>query len=160
MTISDDLKLGEARAWLLDQFEEYDKVRCPCCGKQIENYHRRVYGRPVRDMLKAYDLHDQNWFHWASTTGSHGGDGSKMEHWGIMQRANHSRDPDEPNVGNWRITDYGGLFLRNVIAVPACARVLGLGNQFRGWCDTKHPGEIKVEDAVGKGFDYQQLRGR
>jgi hypothetical protein len=155
----DDTPLGDARTWLVDATEELGTADCPCCGKRSELYHRHLYGVPVRGLIKAYNIYRRDWFHWARTTGAPGGDGAKLEHWGLMERATRNRDPHVPGVGHWRITERGATFVRAVSTEPGCARIVGIGNRFVRWCDDLHPAEVNIRDVVGKGFDYDALRG-
>jgi len=162
MAINDDAPLGRAREWLLSQFEEYETEYCPCCGKLVKLYHRHLYDNLARGMIIAYNTVEQehDWFHWYRTTRVTGGDHAKLHHWGLMQRSNRDRDPQEPGVGNYRLTDKGVAFVRNTISVPRCARVVGVRDRFVRWCDTLHPGETNIRTALGEEYDYDKMMGR
>jgi hypothetical protein len=157
--VDDDSPLGQAREWLIEQVDEHDKATCPLCDKLANLYHRMLYGDPLAGLIKAHKKYEQDWFHWARVVGAQGGDGAKLEHWGLMQRASRERDPKEPGVGYWRLTDRGDAFVRNTITVPRCARIVGIRNRFVRWCDDKHPGETNIRSALGKNFDYDELMG-
>jgi len=160
--ISDSELLSKAREWLIDQVEEHEQEYCPCCGKLVKLYHRRIYDKQARGMIIAYNTleQEQDWFHWYRTTRITGGDHAKLHHWGLMEASNRNRNPREPGVGNWRLTDKGVKFVRNTLAVPRCARVVGVKDQFVRWCDTLHPGEANIRTALGEEYDYDKMMGR
>jgi len=159
MAIDDEVSLGDAREWLIEQVEERDHEECPCCGQHVECYHRLLYKKPVEGMLIAYRTAEQEWFHWWRTTNVNGGDHAKLSHWGLMETASRDRNPNEPGVGYWRLTDKGVAFVRNTITVPKCARVT-IKNRFVRWCDDKHTGEINIRGALGEEYDYDKMMGR
>lgn len=166
MIPDDDTPIGEGRKWLIATAETDAAADCPLCGKRAQLYHRRLYGDPVRGMIAAYRRQadaggdGREWFHWARVVGSYGGDGAKLEHWGLLERASRARDPKEPGVGYWRLTDLGVLFVRNGVRLPKCARVVGIHNRFVRWCTDPHPGDTAIRDALGVGYDYDEMMGR
>jgi hypothetical protein len=154
--VTDDTPLGEARRRLDDEVIAAGAATCPCCGVRTRVYPRQMYAAVMEGFLHAHRRYGQDWFHWWRTTQVPGGDHSKLEYWGLMVAASRNRDPNEPGVGYYRITDLGDQFARGVARVPRYANV------YRGALVglDEERGAVSIRDVVSEGFDYDALMGR
>jgi hypothetical protein len=140
-----------ARALVREHAEE--GIRCPVCDQFAKVYQRKITAVTASTLIRAYREYAHEAFHLPSFDGVRGGDFSKLAYWRLIVDERRVR-PDGGRAGWWKITSYGGLFVKGAIGVPEYAHVYdGTLQQLDGKL-------ITIRDALGTRFDYDELMGR
>lgn len=124
---------------------------CSECGRLIKTYRRLVNKTMVRALLKMYELGGTKEFvHTPTRISVNGGDISKMEIWGLIERSPTERE-DHGRDGWWRVTTFGRSFLRGEVTISKYAEIyLGVFQQFSG-------PQVSVSDCYKEFFDLRKL---
>lgn len=147
--------LLEAKDTLREQVIAGDAVTCPCCTQLAKIYKRQIYARMAVALIRIYRHGgDENgWLHVPSLLRERGfADTTKLSYWGLIEpMPNVERDDGSTRTGWWRITGTGRAFVRRQTTMPKYAHVYD-GRVLR------HDGApMTIDDALGKGFDYDEL---
>jgi hypothetical protein len=126
---------------------------CPCCGQMCKLYPRPLHAQMaawliwlVREHVKTGDWVD------VKTSPVRGGDYAKLVYWGLVKHMpKDESDTKRRTSGMWKPTFKGILFAKRKRRAPDRAFVFN--NQVRGFSDRW----IDVVEALGKGFDFEQL---
>lgn len=160
--------LDEARAQTLAAAREGGVV-CPCCGRFVRVYRRRLHAEMARFMILLYRL-DRigpgdylGTFGWHSTRevlGARGGnkastDATYLVHWGLVEHSDAENAAGAP-AGTLRLTPAGVSFVER--RATAASHVSLLNNERIG--PFYGAPEIGIEAALGKRFSYDELMGR
>jgi hypothetical protein len=155
-TLSSDCSLAEARE--LVAREQENGIICPCCGRRVKVYKRRLYGAQVEVLMLMYDYFTshEGWLHVPSYLNgrgvkARGGDWAKMKHWSLIVSSLEVRKDGSDRAGRWRITERGCQFVERQIAVPAY--YLSDKNRVVGWADQ----QVYIDQIASKRFNYAEL---
>ena len=140
--------LIEAKQHLRDNFK--DGTECPCCGKYVKAYKRKLNSGIARSLIIMYKLG-------AETTSVHvQSEFSKLklrattmdyayaEKWKLIKS-------DETNNGYWFLTERGRQFVLNQSYLPDHCLVYN-GKVYK-WSDNL----INIQTALTVSFDYKKL---
>lgn len=150
----DDWSVGQARQYLLQNRD--DGVRCPCCNRLVKVYHRKLNSGMARVLIAQWLSVGQEWANTAALPevrrlGTAGREGAKLAHWELLEHDGARReDGGKPN--HWRITDFGRLFILNMVPVPS--HVWLIDNTRLEFDSSRH---LYIKDALGNHFDYDEL---
>lgn len=147
----DRVTLNEAREFLRAHMRGEGAV-CPGCEQVVKVYKRSLNSNMSRQLIVAYREFGTEWFHAPTQLPSRDGTGdlAKLRYWGLVVEDLEKR-PDGGRAGNWRVTDNGSLFARNLMTVQKYvllynARLVGQDGP-----------PIRITDALGRRFDYSEL---
>ena len=140
--------IAEAKQHLRTSFK--DGTECPCCGKYVKAYKRKLNSGMARALILIYNLtkdgkyvHIQDEFiklKLRATTMDY----AYAEKWKLIES-------DLDQNGYWRITQLGKSFVLNQIDLPEYCLVYN-GNVYK-WADDK----IGIKTALTISFDYNEL---
>lgn len=145
-----------ARQEIMNKAKE-DGAECPCCGQFVKVYRRTINSTMARQLITAWHKHGHEWFHTrdvvlADSAGA--GDFSKLENWGLIMRQPHVQGEDGKRTsGMWKITALGADFINGKSLVPQYVFIFNGEKQGAGG------GEIHIQHALGKKFDYREIMG-
>jgi hypothetical protein len=122
--------LQEFRRFVLEGRHTKEGVTCPCCDRLAKVYRRSINGSSLPFLKGLYVLDHR--FRAEGREGVYfksgkegekelitaGGDYSKMEWWGLIERERVQRKDGSWRSGYWRITLNGRRFLEKTISVP------------------------------------------
>jgi hypothetical protein len=155
------LTLAEARAQTLAAARDGGVV-CPCCGRFVRVYRRRLHAEMARFMILLYrrGSTSRSWHSTREVLGDKGGnkastDATYLVHWGLVERAAAENAAGAP-AGHLRLTPLGVAFVERRATAPSHMTLLN--NEpapFAG----EEP-EVGIEAALGKRFSYDDLMGR
>lgn len=139
--------LEEARAEMLKHVE--DGVACPCCGRLVKVYKRKLHAEMAVFLIKLVRAHlrEKRWYHTRElirTQTKAATDASYLEHWRLLERC-------EGREGLYRPKPRGISFVCYGLRVPS--HVYLLNNEVQGWAPTS----VSVREALGTRFDYDEL---
>ena len=140
--------IAEAKQHLRNNFKE--GTTCPCCGKYVKAYKRKLNSGIARSLITMYKLgafngkyiHVQDEFaklKLRATTMDY----AYAEKWGLIE--------DGDKIGTWTLTHKGKLFVKNQSYLPDHCLVYN-GNVY-SWSDNL----ISIKDALTVSFDYNEL---
>lgn len=139
----------------LDQWEsvkaQADKgISCPCCGRLVKRYRRKLHTEMALFMLRLYHM-DQSFpqqFHSTKilipATCKASTDGAYLHHWDLAESM-------DGKSGYYRITSKGIDFVLGKITVPE--RIVLLCGDFEGF----EGDQITIQQALSNKFSYTQL---
>jgi len=156
--------LDEARAQTLAAAADGGVV-CPCCGRFVRVYRRRLHAEMARFLILLYRLDrviPADYHAWHSTRealGDRGGnkastDATYLVHWGLVERAKAENIAGAP-AGSFRLTPLGVAFVERRATAPSHVTLL---NNEPAFC-AQAEREIGIEAALGKRFSYADLMG-
>jgi hypothetical protein len=93
----------------------------------------------------------QKWLPASVRASWHGGDWSKLRHWGLIESKPDERADGSTRVGFYRITDLGRQFVEREVKVPKYAYIYA--QTFMG-LDLPY---ITIDEALGTKFSYDEL---
>lgn len=138
-----------------DQWErvkaQADKgISCPCCGRLVKRYRRKLHTEMALFMLRLYHM-DQRYpqqYHATKVlipaTCKASTDGAYLHHWGLAESI-------DGKSGYYRITPKGIDFVLGNITVPE--KIVLLCGEFEG-LEGK---QITIHQALSNKFNYAQL---
>ncbi len=131
------------------------KGDCPCCGRHTQVYKRTIHTAVALQMIRLYRLggFDGLFVHASrlipeGQSGS--GDLSKAKYWGLLREKPHEIGTKKSS-GYWSLTADGVLFVTRAKMIPQFAHV------FDDQVMAFSPELISIEQALGKGFKYDEL---
>jgi hypothetical protein len=149
--------ITEERFELKQKLLRGESVRCPCCDQNAKVYRRTIHAGMAAQLIRIYKAGLNAPDGWVSVDEiySHGasGDYAKLRFWGLVE-SKDKRGPDDNASGYWRVTPRGDDFVNERISVPA--HVLVYNNEKLGVDSAE---TIRIRDALGTQFSYQQLMG-
>ena len=150
------MTLSDAKASIFSNMNMGSK--CPCCGQTVKLYRRALQSSMVMALIALHRA-GPDWQHLPSLLSekivgptTRGGDWSKLVFWGFIEPRPEKREDGSARAGWWRITDAGLAFVNGALSAPAAVY---LYNQTFYGFDTRK--QVTVEEALGKGFNYQEL---
>jgi hypothetical protein len=147
----DDASLAQARDWLTERLDAGGA--CPCCRQHAERYNRPLHAKMAADLIRmAVRFGVGRAFH-VRELGGHPGDFAKLALWGLIADLGERR-PDGGRAGWWRVTVAGARFVAGHSRVPA--HCLVYAGEVQAW----DPKLVGIEEALGKRFRVDELRGR
>ena len=164
MTLSHELMIKEwmrglagIRDYLLARSRSGEKnIDCPVCGRSMKQYRRRLHATMAVFMIELYHQACQG-NTWVDVRdlpsyrrGQQRGDYAYLVHWGLVATKPND-DPKRRSSGMWSLTRDGRDFVLGRHRVPS--HVLILCGENYGLTGTT----ITIRDALGKGFDYEEL---
>ena len=140
--------ITEAKQYLRSNFKT--GAECPCCGKYVKAYKRKLNSGIARALILMYRLgayngkyiHVQNEFaklKLRATTMDY----AYAEKWKLIDDGN--------DIGTWTLTQRGVTFVLGQTFLPDHCLVYN-GNVY-SWSDDL----IDIKDALTKSFDYKEL---
>lgn len=160
--------LGMLRAWTQDAARSKDGAACPCCDQIAKVYRRSITSsmayalllieRHYRMVPLSTWLHVPEYLSEVSAIGApvRGGDWAKLRYWSLIEpKDGVVRDDGSPRVGFYRLTELGRLFALNLTTVARYAYVYN-----GALLKLDQSKQLGIVDALGKGFDYDELMQR
>ena len=147
--------LEEARKRVIQNSTDAKGSTCPCCGKFVKTYRRKLHAEMARFLIKLHRKYSR-WqrpfsmrelFPHSNKAAS---DGSYLVHWGLIERTNSNNQSGAP-AGMYIMTEKGLRFVHGQEFVPS--HVYLLNNKVVGWSNQK----ISIHTSLGKKFNYQEL---
>lgn len=128
-----------------------DGDTCPVCGQHAELYRRPLHATMARDLHRAVATHGVGVpFHAPTLLRSHGGDFTKLAHWGLIDPVKRPRK-DGGSAGWWKVTRLGGAFVDGTVQVRS--HVLIYDGRAIG-----HDGEQVAFRSIVEGFDLRDIK--
>ena len=142
--------IAEGKQHLRTSFKE--GTNCPCCGKYVKAYKRKLNSGISRSLIIMYKLgaldghyiHVQGDFQTLYKLRATTMDYAYAEKWKLIKA-----DPD--NNGYWSLTNRGKEFVLNQIDLPEYCLVYN-GKVYK-WADN----HISIKTALTISFDYDEL---
>lgn len=146
--------LEEAKDYIRAGAEE--GVACPCCGRLVKLYRRKLHAEMALFLIKLYHACKQ-WpgkaFHTKNLIKSDtkaSTDGSYLVRWGLVERGD-SENSAGGKAGTYHITQRGKDFVLGRIRAPKyvhilCGDTMGFSAEL-----------VTIQDCLGSKFNYQEL---
>lgn len=158
------MTITEARKLVLDGRTKHEGIECPVCDQLVKVYARKINSAMafvLVHMVRRYDAAGTaEWLHLPSfikslplskTSAGSGGDYSKLQLWGLVERRPGARADGSNRNGHFRVTDAGVAFVKQKTEVFEIAYVTN--NTVLGWSDSK----TNIVQTLGKKFNYDEL---
>ena len=139
--------LAEAKQYLRDNFKS--GTECPCCGKYVKAYKRKLNAGMARALIIIYKLtKDGNSIHVQSKFTELGlrattMDYAYLEKWSLIEQKGSN--------GYWKVTDRGKSFVEDDIDLPDYCLVYN-GKVYK-WSDNS----INIETALTEEFNLEEV---
>ena len=139
--------LAEAKQYLRNNFKT--GTECPCCGKYVKAYKRKLNAGMCRALIIIYKLtKNGNTIHVQSKFTELGlrattMDYAYLEKWSLIEQTGSS--------GYWRVTQKGKEFIHDVIELPDHALVYN-GNVYK-WSDN----HVNIDTALTDEFNLEDI---
>lgn len=155
------MTLDEAKQVLRENWEE--GVECPCCKQYVKLWKRKLNSSMAHGLIliskKLNGVNTEDWFNMEDyfkelpVPATLRGDMPKLRHWGLLEKKDGVKEDGNKNVGLYKITNKGMLFVTGLITVPERSKLYN--QKFYG-----HEGEfINIKTALGNKFNYGELMG-
>lgn len=153
---SSNITLDDARSHMMTKIE--DGVDCPCCGRLVKLYKRKLHTEMALFLLKLVKLHAIR-STWLKTTEilqgqthlvAGGTDGGFLEHWGLIFRLRGTNKAGG-KAGVYKPTLAGIQFVEGKTSVPSHVHMLC------GECIGFSSTQVTIRDCLGDKFDYDEL---
>lgn len=144
--------LSEARDWT--RSHRVEGVECPCCEQLVKEYTRALPAIAARVMIRMYreGREGRDWVNIPEMALRGGtGDGTKGQHWGLIEPQPGERDDGSRRTGWWRLTDLGRAFVTRAITVPKYAHI------YNGETVSFSGPAFSIDQALGEKFNYTVL---
>lgn len=147
--------LEEARKRVIENSTDTEGSTCPCCGKLVKTYRRKLHAEMARFLIKLHKKYSR-WqrpfsmrelYPHANKATS---DGSYLVHWGLVEKTDNPNQSGAP-AGMYTLTDKGLRFVHGQEFVPSHVHLLN--NKVVGWSHQT----ISIYDSLGEKFNYQEL---
>lgn len=142
--------LEDAQEDIKDALEEGDSIFCPCCGRFVKAYAKKLSATMVAYLIEfvAAYMRSRDWVDVttlpAYQTAKQRGDYAALIHWGLLKAKEGEKALFQP-------TKDGYDFMRGTIQVPThCFQFNG---EIFGFSATM----IEVRETLGDKFDYDEL---
>lgn len=154
--------LAKAQEVLKDHAKE--GAICPCCRQLVKLYERPITGAMAYVLILLHRhfstppipgwVHVPSYLTDMSKMGSavRGGDWAKLRYWGLLEEKPEDRKDGSNRAGFYRMTEKGHKFAKGEVKVPKA--VMLYNDRFLGFVT---PGEVSIQDCLGKEFDYADL---
>lgn len=143
--------LESAKEWLREHWE--DGADCPCCGRFVKLYKRKLNSNQAAALCVMYSWHRRNGWdaefdtrHLLRAGHRLDADFAKLRFWGLIERTERSR--------RYRITDKGRAFVEGNLSVT---RHVYLYDDKPVGRANPDPARTTIRDALGDHFDYDEL---
>jgi len=139
--------LAEAKQYLRNNFKT--GTECPCCGKYVKAYKRKLNAGMCRALIIIYKLtKNGNTIHVQSKFTELGlrattMDYAYLEKWSLIEQKGDN--------GYWKVTQRGKEFVEDDIDLPEYALVYN-GNVYK-WADNL----VNIETALTEEFDLEEI---
>jgi hypothetical protein len=152
--------LSQARERTLSEAADGGVV-CPCCGRFLKVYRRRLHAEMARFLIRLYGLNRLNpgrvWRSTREVLGARGGnkastDATYLVHWGLVERA-PAENPAGAPAGSFRLTPLGVAFVEARATVPSHVSLLNNEPVITGHVRA----EVTIRSALGRRFNYDDL---
>ncbi len=129
---------------------------CPCCGRFVKTYRRRLNASMAYVLLLLYRgnkgfIHVENYLKEKGCPAPLRADFHKLVYWRFLEKLNEDRADGSPRNGYYKITGQGIMFCEGKIT--AHEYVLIYNNKFQGWDGE----EITIQKALRNKFNYNEL---
>lgn len=147
------ITIQEAKEFLRENFKK--GIACPCCGQFVKLYKRKLNSGMARTLIYIYNHSKQDWLNVKdylranSLPNNH--DWTLLHYWGLLQEKGGDPEHGGKTIGEWRVTNKGVDFIRNIISVPSHIEIYN--NRLYGYTENY----INIIEALGKHFDYKEL---
>ena len=139
-----------------------DGTECPCCDRYGKVYRRKFTSAMARFLIAMYRLDAKEpgtWVHALRDVAYKlgiGGDYGKTLLWRLIEKRPGGKDDGNPDGGQYRITEKGRSFVEGRLRIEKHKfvyhdRVMQVEE---GPVD-----ELSIREALGAGFDYNELMG-
>ena len=147
--------LKEAQDYIAENSEV--GVSCPCCGRFVKLYKRKIHTEMAVFLVKLYKAALAGGKHKAystreliNTETKASTDGAYLTRWGLITKASEEATASG-NVGRYRITSKGLNFVSGIIQVPKrvhilCGETIGFSAEM-----------VFIWDCLGDKFDYDEI---
>jgi hypothetical protein len=146
--------LAGAQHWLAGKLDAGEQ--CPTCAQHARSYRRRLTAPAAAALVTAFGRYGDRAFHAPSAIDSSrlGGEWARLAHWGLIEEVSPTWQCTHGHGGHWRVTHAGGLFATGRLNVRS--HVVIYAGQLVDFAGR----EVNVDDALGTGFDRDELLGR
>lgn len=140
-------------------FPDADKgYKCSCCGQFVKTYHRKLNSSMAAVLLLIYRSGKRNMFHvenWLKEIGRSElrADFHKLRFWKFLEPSLLIREDGSSRYGQYKITSLGILFCEEKVTAKEKAVV------FNNKLLNLEGKEIKIKEALGSKFNYNELMG-
>ena len=147
--------LSEARKFIDEKKEA--GTQCPCCGQLCKVYYRRFNRNMALFLisLAKKSTEDKKWVHYKNCRYS-ARDYAAIAYWGLAVMRKGDGEAKK-NSGYWLPTRSGIDFINGKIRIPS--HVIIFNNKIDWGRGGFSSTQIKVEDALGKDFSFEELMG-
>ena len=150
--LSDDMTLAEVREYLMNLRETTGAV-CPCCGRVVKSYPRKVNRNCAKFLLSLIRVWREQgsvgWVHYKRCVYT-SRDYNYMQHFGLVTTP---VEEGQEGRGFWQPTQEGIAFAEGRIRVPEGAQIY---NNEILWYSRN---TVDIMEALGSPFDYEELMG-
>lgn len=144
--------LEEAKKEVRQKAEDNKGALCPCCGKLVKVYRRRIHAEMARFLILLFKKYTKYPRFYSMrelypTANKAASDGSYLVHWGLIERSETREAP----AGYYRPTDKGLRFVHGRELVLSHVHLFN--NEVVGWSNCR----IDIRQSLGEKFDYDEL---
>jgi len=148
--------LAQARKEFNDKLREGSV--CECCDRLGKIQKEGFISCMAVTLIRLYHFNRSSpgaWMHIAKQLpySMHQGRYGKLVHWGMAEAKKGQKDDGNPNKGLYRITEAGKAFVERRVRVN---KYMFLYNDTPYDLD-EGDGQISIDEALGKGFNYGEL---
>lgn len=150
--------LKDAQDNLRKDFSQGKGGHCENCGQTTKKWEHSLDSAMSQALLDFYKFDRKNPGVWATVPDifvhydtRQGGKYAKLRHWGLIEEREGTNDQGNPNLGDWRITSEGRLFVEKKALVPKYVVI------FDNTVVEQFGEPISFTDAIGTKFNYQDL---
>jgi hypothetical protein len=149
-------------AWDYIEAHLADGCACPACGQNCKVYKRKLYSNYALflvTLVRAWAESQDDWIHYKDCKFT-SRDYSYLQKWGLIKSKPVDAKSKGSSSGYWKPTQRGVAFANGRMDVPS--HVYLWDNEIRteygvdGFTDVY----VSITDALGDGFDYDELMGR
>jgi len=145
--------IQDAKDYLRHNFKK--GVTCPCCGRRVQLYRRKLNSGMAGTLIKMWREHAHGWVNvkdWLrenSYRNNH--DWTMLRHWELIEERDIPPEHGGKTQGEWRVTPKGRMFALNMTTVPS--HLLEYNQKSYG----TEGDQVTVVDCLGKKFNYMEL---
>lgn len=136
------------RDWLRNQLEK--GANCPLCGQHAKLYRRKLNTGMAVSLVKMYRINKTDWVHVPTSIGAKSREEGKLRYWNLVEEQ-AGKGLHGGRAGYWRLTSFGEQFVLGKATIPMYALV------YNGRVMDHEGKHITIRDALGTGFNYQDL---
>lgn len=134
--------------------EVKDGTNCPCCGRLVKLYKRKLSAEMVVFLIALCREFEGDYLDIRTlrTWKYQRGDYAYLAHWGLVEQK-PGNEPGKRGSAHWKPMPKAFLFLRRRGLAPSHIHMLC--GQFLGFSEEL----VSVDDALGQKFNYDELMG-